>query len=69
MSTLRGLIADEINDLIVELAVGTDFSCCRLFTLGASLAVSAIRGAVLIRRLNKLRKLIDRSSVLNALKY
>lgn len=61
MSTLRGLIADEINALIIELAAGTAASAVvAFFTLGASLAVSAIRGAVLIRRLNKLRKLIDR---------
>lgn len=61
MSTIRELIADEINWIVIEMAAGVAVSAViAFFTAGASLAVNAVRAGMLIRRLNKLRKLIDK---------
>ena len=61
MSTIRELIADEINWIIIEMAAGVAVSAIlAYFTVGASLALNAVRAGMLIRRLNKLRILIDK---------
>ncbi len=61
MSTIRELIADEINWIVIEMAAGVAVSAIlAYFTVGASLALNAVRAGMLIRRLNKLRILIDK---------
>jgi hypothetical protein len=58
---IRGWILDEIKWLAAEIAVGAIFSFLTAgATFGVSAAVTGARVALLVRRLNKLRQLIER---------
>ncbi|MFT5821030.1 MAG: hypothetical protein ACI8ZM_002279 [Crocinitomix sp.] len=61
MHSIRDIIVDEIKDILIELAAAVAVSAVlAFFTLGVSIAAGAIRGAFLIRRIVKLKALIDK---------